>query len=86
MATALTGKVPVPNFYKARLEDNWWFRELTDYLRQFGVLDESSSWHGPRVTTTNYSHKPKSCTFTTESYNVCCSLLSRHVRCDHAAH
>jgi hypothetical protein len=72
MDTALTGRVPVADFYQARLNGNWRFSESTDYLRQVGALDESSSWHGPRVIITNYIHQPNNCMITTESYSVCC--------------
>jgi len=72
MDTALTGRIPVADFYQARLNGNWRFSESTDYLRQVGALDESSSWHGPRVIITNYIHQPNNCMITTESYSVCC--------------
>uniref|UniRef100_A0A7S1AWR0 Uncharacterized protein n=1 Tax=Noctiluca scintillans TaxID=2966 RepID=A0A7S1AWR0_NOCSC len=72
MDTALTGRVPVADFYQAYLNGNWRFSESTDYLRQVGALDESSSWHGPRVIITNYIHQPNNCMITTEAYSVCC--------------
>jgi len=72
MDTALTGRVHIADFYQALLNGNWRLSESTEYLRQVGALDESSSWHGPRVIITNYIHQPNNCMITTESYSVCC--------------
>ncbi len=39
-----TGQVRFSDFYGAGLEKDWRFGESEEYLRQLGVLDESSPW------------------------------------------
>ncbi len=39
-----TGQVRLSDFYGTGLEKDWRFGESEEYLRQLGVLDESSPW------------------------------------------
>lgn len=67
-----TGRVKLSDFHGAALNGEWRFSESKEYLRQLGALDESSSWHGPRVVITNYMQAPSNCIVSAEYYRVCC--------------
>jgi len=68
-----TGRVKLGDFHAAALNGEWRFSESKEYLRQLGALDETSSWHGPRVLITNYVQAPSNCIVTADHYRVCCA-------------
>lgn len=68
-----TGRVKLADFHGAALDGEWRFSESKEYLRQLGVLDETSSWRGPQVVITNYVQAPSNCIISAEHYRVCCS-------------
>lgn len=70
------GRVPLGIFY-AQPEGAYQFSESSDYLRQIGALDESSS-SKPQVLIANYLAGPSNCIASSSYYSVCC--LSE---CDH---
>jgi len=67
-----TGRVPLSDFHAAALAGEWRFSESREYLRQLGALDESSTWHGPRVIITNYMQAASNCIIESQHYHVCC--------------
>jgi len=67
-------------FYGTGMDADWRFGESEDYLRQLGVLDETSS-RGKQVIIPNYMQGASNCIVATTHYMVCCasdceSLLS----------
>jgi len=68
-----TGRVKLSDFHGEALNGEWRFGESKEYLRQLGALDETSSWHGPRVLITNYMQGPSNCIVIAEHYRVCCA-------------
>jgi len=73
MDTRETGRVPLKDFYGAATKGEWRFSESKSYLRQLGVLDETSRWHGPQLILTNYIQGPSNCIISADHYRVCCS-------------
>merc|ERR1719473_2563568 len=67
-----TGRVRLSEFYGTGLEKDWRFGESEDYLRQLGVLDESSPWRGKQVIIPNYLQAASNCIVSTSHYLVCC--------------
>jgi len=67
-----TGRVRLNDFYGTGLEKDWRFGESEQYLRELGVLDESSPWRGKRVIIPNYLQAASNCIVTTPHYLVCC--------------
>jgi len=72
MDTSNTGRVPLATFHKAALDGDWHFSESLAYLRHLGAIDESSSWHGPRVIIPNYIESASNCFVALDDYRLCC--------------
>jgi len=68
-----TGRVPLSRFYAAALGGQWHFTESAAYLRQLGVLDDSSSFHGPQLIASNYMQSSNNCVVTHKHFRVCCA-------------
>jgi hypothetical protein len=66
-----TGRVRLPEFYKAGLEGAWEFNEKIDYLRSLGTLDESTEGD-PKVIVPNYVSSWVNCLSSSQFYSVCC--------------
>jgi hypothetical protein len=54
------------------MDQDWRFGESEDYLRQLGVLDETSPWRGKQVIIPNYLQAASNCIVSTSHYLVCC--------------
>eukprot|EP00747_Dinoflagellata_sp_TGD_P092956 gnl/TRDRNA2_/TRDRNA2_165589_c3_seq3.p1 gnl/TRDRNA2_/TRDRNA2_165589_c3~~gnl/TRDRNA2_/TRDRNA2_165589_c3_seq3.p1 ORF type:complete len:599 (-),score=117.32 gnl/TRDRNA2_/TRDRNA2_165589_c3_seq3:87-1697(-) len=67
------GRVPLSKFYGSALESEWRFGESEAYLRDLGVLDESSMWKGKQVIIPNYIQAASNCIVSTPHYLVCCA-------------
>jgi len=67
-----TGRVRLSDFYGTGLEKDWRFGESEEYLRQLGVLDESSPWRGKQVIIPNYLQAASNCIVSAPHYLVCC--------------
>lgn len=67
-----TGRVRLADFYAANLEGDWRFGESEAYLRELGVLDESSEWLGPQVIIPNYLQGVNNCIVVRPHHLVCC--------------
>jgi len=68
-----TGRVSLSSFHTKALEGQWHFTESAAYLRQLGVLEESSVFHGPQVLSSNYMQSANSCVVTQKHFRVCCA-------------
>merc|ERR1719476_1010211 len=71
MEIAGTGRVPLSDFYRVGLKEDWQFNEDEDYLRSLGALDESNP-NQPSVFIANYVHSQTNCLSTSGFYSVCC--------------
>merc|ERR1719265_1672134 len=67
-----TGRVPLSKFYGTALDSEWRLGESEEYLREMGVLDETSSWKGKQVIIPNYMQAASNCIVATQHYLVCC--------------
>merc|ERR1719456_1646901 len=68
-----TGRVPLVDFYgRGNVSGNWFFEERSDYLRDVGALDESSTTRGPQLIIPNYVQQPSNCLEVSDFYTVCC--------------
>jgi hypothetical protein len=67
-----TGRVKLSAFYGKSENGGWQFREASEYLRQLGALDESSSLHGPQVIIPNYVSGMSNCITSAPYYSICC--------------
>merc|ERR1719162_2895770 len=67
-----TGRVRITDFYRSTVEGAWQFLEPTQYLRQNGALDESSSFLGPQVLIANYIAGMSNCITSAPYYSICC--------------
>merc|ERR1719355_480567 len=67
-----TGRVKLSEFYGKSENGQWQFREASDYLRQLGALDESSSLQGPQVIIPNYVSGMSNCITSAPYYSICC--------------
>mmetsp|Transcript_137681 Transcript_137681/g.343642 ORF Transcript_137681/g.343642 Transcript_137681/m.343642 type:complete len:610 (-) Transcript_137681:217-2046(-) len=67
------GRVRMTDFHGAALNGEWRFSESTEYLRQQGALDESSTLHGPQVIVPNYLQATSNCIVLQEHFRVCCA-------------
>jgi len=67
-----TGRVRLSDFYGTGLEKDWRFGESETYLRELGVLDESSPWKGKQVIIPNYLQAASNCIVSATHYLVCC--------------
>jgi len=70
--TAGTGRVRLGDFYGASIDGEWRFGESEAYLRDMGVLDETSTWRGKQVIIPNYIQAASNCIVNTDAYLVCC--------------
>merc|ERR1719422_2138645 len=66
-----TGRVLLSDFYRAGMRGDFLFNENVDFLRQFGVLDESDNRH-PSVIIANYLASQANCLASTSFHSVCC--------------
>jgi hypothetical protein len=73
MDTDGTGRVRLSQFYGAALNNELQFRESEDYLRDQGVLDETSTWRGKQVLVANYMQAASNCIVSSPNYLVCCA-------------
>lgn len=67
-----TGRVKLSDFYGTGMEKDWRFGESEAYLRELGVLDESSPWLGKQVVIPNYLLAASNCIVSTPHYLICC--------------
>merc|ERR1719161_560443 len=68
-----TGRVPLIDFYlRNNVSGNWFLEERTEYLRDTGALDETSSTKGPQLIIPNYIQGPSNCLEVSSFYSVCC--------------
>merc|ERR1719443_2447222 len=67
-----TGRVRLSDFYGTGLDKDWRFGESESYLRDLGVLDESSPWRGKQVIISNYLQAASNCIISAPNYLVCC--------------
>jgi len=67
-----TGRVRLSDFYGTGLDKDWRFGESETYLRELGVLDESSPWKGKQVIIPNYLQAASNCIVAAPHYLVCC--------------
>jgi len=67
-----SGRVRLSDFYRRSMEGEWRFGESEAYLRELGLLDDSSYWHGPQVIIPNYLLSANNCIITSTYYQVCC--------------
>jgi hypothetical protein len=72
MDTHNTGRVPLAKFYDQGVNAEWRFGESTDYLRDLGALDETSTFMGPQVIIANYLKAASNCFVQTAHYLICC--------------
>jgi len=72
MDTRGTGRVPLSEFYARTLGGEWRFSESESYLRDMGVLDETSAWRGKQVIIPNYIQAASNCMVTGPHYLLCC--------------
>jgi len=67
-----TGRVRLADFYHLSEGGAWQFLESSAYLRQLGILDESSASLGPQVMIPNYVTGMSNCISSTPFYSACC--------------
>lgn len=65
-----TGRVPLSKFYGHGLDAEWRFAESESYLRELGVLDETS--FAKQVIIPNYIIAASNCIISAPHYLVCC--------------
>jgi hypothetical protein len=68
-----TGRVRLSDFYGTGMDADWRFGEAEPYLRELGVLDETSPWLGKQVIIPNYLQAASNCIVSTPHYLICCS-------------
>merc|ERR1719190_216749 len=68
-----TGRVPLSKFYRTAIDGESRFAESEQYLRELGVLDETSSWRGKQVIIPNYIQAASNCIISTSHYLLCCA-------------
>merc|ERR1719235_1063508 len=66
------GRVKLADFYRKSKDGAWQFTEQSEYLRQLGALDESSSSMGPQVLIPNYIAGMSNCITSAPYYSICC--------------
>jgi len=67
-----SGRVKLADFYRKSKDGAWQFTEQSEYLRQLGALDESSSSVGPQVLIPNYITGMNNCVTSAPYYSICC--------------
>merc|ERR1719162_821685 len=67
-----SGRVKLADFYRKSADGAWQFTEQSEYLRQLGVLDESSPEIGPQVLIPNYITGLSNCVTSAPYYSICC--------------
>lgn len=73
------GRVKLADFYRKTEDGAWQFTEQSEYLRQLGALDESSSSLGPQVLIPNYVTGMSNCITSGPYYSVCCLNECNHI-------
>lgn len=68
-----TGRVRLSDFYGTGMDADWRFGESEPYLRELGVLDETSPWLGKQVIIPNYLQAASNCIVSTPHYLICCT-------------
>lgn len=67
------GRVRLSAFYRKNVHGGEWrFGESESYLRELGVLDDTSVWRGPQIIVPNYMQAASNCIITSTYYLVCC--------------
>eukprot|EP00928_Gymnodinium_smaydae_P002127 TRINITY_DN10752_c0_g2_i1.p1 TRINITY_DN10752_c0_g2~~TRINITY_DN10752_c0_g2_i1.p1 ORF type:complete len:603 (-),score=132.13 TRINITY_DN10752_c0_g2_i1:239-2047(-) len=66
------GRVRLPDFYNSSFHTHWQFTEKSEYLRDLGVLDESSKGKPPHVIIPNYVSARSNCLRASQLYSICC--------------
>lgn len=87
-----TGRVRLSDFYGTGLDKDWRFGESEAYLKDLGVLDDSSMIRGKQVMIANYLQAASNCIVATPHYLVCCkneceemmAEIEEHVRTPYA--
>lgn len=78
-----TGRVKLSDFYRASKDGAWQFLEPSEYLRQLGALDESSTYLGPQVIISNYISGMSNCITSAPYFSICClnecDLIYEHI-------
>jgi hypothetical protein len=74
-----SGRVPLGLFYAQPEGGPYQFSESSEYLRQIGALDESSSASSPQVRIANYIAGPSNCIASSSYYSVCCLSDCDHI-------
>ena len=68
-----SGRVRLTDFCsKVSVGNNWFFEETPEYLRELGVLDESSSSRGMQLVIPNYVQSASNCIEVSAFYSICC--------------
>lgn len=67
-----TGRVKLSRFYGTGISEESRFGESEAYLRDLGVLDETSAWRGKEVRIANYMQAHSNCIVAAPNYLVCC--------------
>jgi hypothetical protein len=67
-----TGRVKLAQFYGKGQGSGWQYAEASEYLRQLGALDESSTLLGPQVIIPNYVSGMSNCITSAQYYSICC--------------
>jgi hypothetical protein len=67
-----TGRVKLSQFYGKGQGSGWQYAEASEYLRQLGALDESSTSLGPQVIIPNYVSGMSNCITSAPYYSICC--------------
>jgi len=67
-----TGRVKLSEFYGKSENGQWQNTEASEYLRQLGALDESSTLQGPQVIIPNYVTGMSNCITSAPYYSICC--------------
>jgi len=67
------GRVRLSDFYGGGIDGDLWFGESEAYLRDLGVLDETSTIRGKQVIIPNYLQAASNCIVAAPYYLVCCT-------------
>lgn len=68
-----TGRVSLARFYHAARQGEWRFGESVAYLRDLGIIEESSLMNGPQLLIPNYVQGISNCIVSNSNYHVCCA-------------
>merc|ERR1719443_2575485 len=67
-----SGRLKLADFYQKSQDGAWQFTEPSEYLRQLGAIDDSSSSLGPQVLIPNYITGMSNCITSAPYYSICC--------------